>query len=218
MAAFIIQMWQLEMMILLGVIMGFGVAFFLKYPKLRLTWLFFKMLNKKPVIYCEISTRNKFTPKIVPEAEFIRDFKMDNNKVFFPLGETVNMFGFGEGHIFYEESNVPLKISAVSLREKIVNKCEELSVDFSLMSSKQLGNLCVTATQMAYQVGMAKQQKKNQLMTYVGLGLGALTLVLVIVGVFETSQVAMATKGIVHYLTAAGHETVKGGVQYGIKK
>ncbi len=218
MTAFIIQMWQLEMMIVLGVIMGFGVAFFLKYPKLRLTWLFLKMLNKKPIIYCEISTRNKFTPKIVPEAEFIRDFKIDNNKVFYPLGDTINMFGFGEGHIFYEEVNIPLQISAVSLRQKISDRCEDMRIDFSLMSSRQLGNLCVTATQMAYQVGMAKQNKKNQLMTYIGLGLGALTLVLVVVGVFETSQVALATKGIVHYLTATTHETVKGGVQYGIKK
>ncbi len=168
---FILQMHQMILLAVALLAIGFGIAFYLKYPRQAVKYIMLKLMRKTPVPYAMITSDNYLIFDIAPKEKFIVHKENDPKETegFIPEGETVNIAGFGNGHVFFEEGNIPLRLSAPTLRQRLKDLANH--IDYSLISSRLMGDLWTAFATLAYQTGLAKTQKRQTWIMYAILGL-----------------------------------------------
>ncbi len=215
---FVISMYQIYLLILFGGFLGLGISIFLKVPIVRLKYLIMKIMGKKPMVYGLITEDGRFELRVTPRAKFILVYDL-KKETYISKGDVINLFGFSNSRVYYEESNLALNISPQSLHKRLLKNSEDRDIDYTYMSSDNLSDLCFNAYEMAIQIGRAKMQKKQAVMLYGIAGIGIVTLGLVAMNYIEGSQAAKTLSQIAHYLSSQVSHTVQtGGSNYGIKK
>ncbi len=219
MVEFIVQFWQLLVLIFIGSGMGFGVSAFLKVPLLRLRVMFYRAGGKHPIVFGIINRNSDLELHVLPRTRYIEQFSTEEKNAYIDVGETINILGFRNIRVFYSECVLALKLSAQSLNESLLATISERNIDYTYMSSEQLGNLCYSASQLAKAIGASQIKKKQQYILYAIAGIGTITLILVLVGFIETSQIAKTVSQIAAYLSSQVSHTIQhGGSNFGIKK
>lgn len=216
---FIVSMLEIYFLIGFGGAVGLGISIFLKVPIVRLKYLIMKILGKKPMVYGLITEDGRFELRVTPRAKFILIYDL-KKEAYISKGDVINLFGFSNSRVYYEESNLALNISPQSLHQRLLKNTEDRDIDYTYMSSDNLSDLCFNAYEMAIQIGRAKMQKKQAVMLYGIAGIGIITLGLVAINYMESSQAVKTLSQIAHYLSSQVSHTVQtsGGGSYGIKK
>jgi hypothetical protein len=209
---FALTLMQLLMLMLSAGILGFMVAWWLKYPRHVLRWMLIRLSGGQPVPFAMITSDNYLIFDVERREKFlIRDRNNPEKSSGYVLeGDTVNICGFGNGPVYFEECSVPLQLSAQSLRSRMSELMHSAKVPFNAISSRFKGDLFVAFSQLAYSVGLSKAQRRGTLMLYAVAGIAAITMMLVVLLYLQQKNIILALKSLLSGIPA-------GGTEYGIK-
>jgi len=212
--AFAVTLPQLLLFVLLGGILGFMVAWYLKYPRHVLRYMIIKLTGAEPQPFAMITSDNYLIFDIERRDKFIiRDKnKPERCTAYTNEGDVVNICGFGNGPIYFEECSVPLEISATSLRHRMQEHMERFKVTYNTISSRFKGDVFIALSQLAYAIGLSKSQRRGTLILYALLGICAITVLLVVMLYLQNKSIIAALKALLAGVPAGG-----GGTEYGIK-
>ena len=210
---FAVTLMQLAMFIVLGIILGFMIAWWLKYPRHVLRYAIIKLTGGTPLPFAMITSDNYLIFDIERKDKFIiRDKNKPERCSGYTLeGDMVNICGFGNGPVYFEECSVPLEISATSLRKRMAEATERFKVTYNTISSRFKGDVFIAFSQLAYAIGLSKSQRRGTLLLFAVLGVSAVSMLLVLLLYLQNKSIIAALKALLAGVPASG------GTEYGIK-
>lgn len=205
--------------------LGFALASWMTYPRHMVKKMVLALMRKNPRPTAFISRDGYLHFDISPKRP-IKQVDTDGGKYgFMNYGQPLNLFGMGQGHIFYEPCNQPLAAGVEQLDRQMAKRAKEeaqndlpIELGFRGISTDWMASAWDAWCNWAAKEGEARSRKATRLGTWLILGVSFITLALVAMLVLKYYGVILpALEHILNQIGGGGAAAGAQGGQYGIK-
>jgi len=204
-------------MMLLVLFLGAGFVLLLsarfKHPIALLKRMYYNLKGVPCIPVVKITSNNSLVVDVVPKELFTSSSVKGTYESHLYKGHTVNIAGLGQGYVIFEESFLPVNVTAQALRERLKEEAEEHRVHYSMLDAQVIGGTIAAFANMAMMSVTQKMRGRQQMLQYAVLG--GVVIVLGLVALLYTQNKSIIT-ALQHILQSAP-VAAGGGTEYGIK-